>query len=97
MLKTLGFTRRQVSVAVAWQATMVGAVAVVVGVPLGLIAGNWGWTAVINQLGLGPTSVNVAGACVAIAVATIVVANLVAVAPGWRAGRLRPAALLRTE
>ena len=76
---------------------MVGAVAVVVGVPLGLITGNWGWAAVIDQLGLGPTRVNVAGACVATALATIVVANLVALAPGWRAGRLRPAALLSTE
>ena len=37
VVETLGFTRRQVSIAVAWQATTVGAVVVMlVGLPVGV-------------------------------------------------------------
>src|SRR5207244_11112551 len=42
ILKTLGFVRRQVSSAVAWQATALAAVALVIGIPLGVMGGRWG-------------------------------------------------------
>ena len=52
ILKVLGFRRRQVSAAIAWQATVVAAIAIVVGVPLGIVAGRWGWQAFAQQLGV---------------------------------------------
>ena len=44
MLKTLGFTRRQLAVSVAWQATVPAAIGIVLGVPLGIVLGRWVWT-----------------------------------------------------
>ena len=38
MLKTLGFSRRQLVATVAWQATTVACVGVVIGVPLGRLS-----------------------------------------------------------
>jgi hypothetical protein len=43
VLKTLGFTRRQLAVTVAWQASVAAIVGIVVGVPTGLALGRWLW------------------------------------------------------
>ena len=43
VLKTLGFVTRQVRATVAWQATAIAGAGLVVGVPLGLIAGRYAW------------------------------------------------------
>ena len=43
LLKTLGFTRRQLLAAVSWQASAVALVGVVIGVPLGIALGHWLW------------------------------------------------------
>ena len=45
LLKTLGFTRRQLAGAVAWQSTVIAAAGLVIGVPLGIAAGRWLWLA----------------------------------------------------
>ena len=50
LLKALGFTRRQVSATVAWQATTVLAVGLVVGVPLGIVLGRVLWDQFARQL-----------------------------------------------
>ena len=42
ILKVLGFERKQVRQVVAWQATTIVAIAVLIGVPLGIAAGRWG-------------------------------------------------------
>ena len=52
LLKTLGFDRRQVRTTVAWQATTLTAIGLVVGVPLGLLAGSYAWGLVANGLGV---------------------------------------------
>ena len=39
LLKTLGFIRRQLAGAVAWQASVIAAIGLVIGVPLGIAAG----------------------------------------------------------
>ena len=43
VLKTLGFTRRQLAAAIACQAAVAGLVGVAVGLPLGVAAGRWLW------------------------------------------------------
>ena len=47
VLRTMGFTARQSRLSIAWQATLLGAVGVVVGVPLGVVVGRnvWRWLA----------------------------------------------------
>jgi len=97
LLATLGFTRRQVSATVAWQATTVAAVALAVGVPIGIVLGRSGWTALADNLGtVSEPIVPIAVVLLAIPVVLALV-NLVAFVPGRIAARLRPAIVLRSE
>jgi FtsX-like permease family len=97
ILKTIGFVSRQVSATVAWQATTLVAIGLIVGIPLGLATGRWGWTLFADQLGVvSEPVVPLVTALLAVPVA-ILAANLIAVIPGRLAGRTRPALVLRTE
>jgi ABC-type lipoprotein release transport system permease subunit len=97
VLKTLGFVRRQVSAAVAWQATVLVGLALLIGLPIGVAAGRWVWQVFAGQLGV-PTNPAVPLLTVLLAVPmAIAVANVLAAGPGWVAGRLKPAPVLRTE
>jgi len=97
VLKTLGFTRWEVLRTVAWEASALAAAALVVGIPLGVIAGRVGWALFANATGIASkATVNVPLVLLAIP-ATLVLANIIAAWPGWTAARLRPATVLRTE
>lgn len=97
MLKTLGFTRRQVLAAVAWEASAFAAVALLAGLPVGVLAGRLAWAAFANQAGISPAASIPLPSVLLVVPVTLLLANLVAAWPGWRAARLRPAAVLRTE
>jgi ABC-type lipoprotein release transport system permease subunit len=97
LLKTLGFVRRQEAALVSWQATTIGLVGIVLGVPLGVAVGQAVWRAFADNLGVVPTSVVLAWVMAAVAVGTLVVANVLALGPAFVASRARPAGLLRTE
>ena len=43
--------------AIAWQATIILLVAVIVGVPLGIAAGRWAWISFAASLGVVPVTV----------------------------------------
>lgn len=97
VFKVLGLTPRGVSAVVAWQATVVTALALVVALPLGVVAGRWAWSVVAARLG-AVTEISVpVTVVVALAVLAIVVSNLVAAMPALRAGRIRPGVVIRTE
>jgi hypothetical protein len=97
VLKTMGFVRGQVSAAVAWQATTLVFIALLVGIPLGVAGGRWIWQEFADRIGIAPApSVPLITLLLFIHVA-VVVANLLAAGPGWVAGRLKPAPVLRTE
>jgi len=97
VLKTLGFTRRQVGIAVAWQATTLAAVALLVGLPLGVAAGRWAWSLFAGQVGVIDESVVPLAAVLLAVPAAIILANLLAAIPGRFAARVRPALVLRSE
>ncbi len=97
ILKTLGFVRRQVSAAVAWQSTVLAAIAVVIGVPLGVAAGRWLWAMFADQLGVAATARTPVVAVVVVVPAAIVAANLIAAVPARMAARTRAAVVLRSE
>jgi hypothetical protein len=97
ILKTLGFVRRQVWAAVAWQATTVAVVALGVGVPVGLAAGRWAWTVFAAQVGVIDQSVLPVGGVLLAVPAAIILANLLAAIPGRVAAQVRPALVLRSE
>lgn len=97
VLKTLGFRRGQLATVATAQATTFALVALVLGVPLGVAAGQALWGVAADQIGTfaGP-SVPVAslllGAAVALASAVVL-----AVWPGRRAARTPAAQVLRAE
>lgn len=97
ILKTLGFERGQVSRAVAWQATTIAAIAILVGIPLGIAAGRWIWTTFANQLGVVPETVVPAFPTLLVIPAALIAANLIAALPARLAARTRPALALRAE
>ena len=51
VLRTLGFVDSQISSMLAWQATTFAAVGLVVGIPLGVVAGRGAWNLVANSIG----------------------------------------------
>jgi ABC-type antimicrobial peptide transport system permease subunit len=97
LLKTLGFTRSQVLATVAWQASTFASVALLIGLPLGVLAGRWAWAYFANEAG-APAQATVPLPTVLLAIpVTLLLANIIAAWPGWTAARLRPALVLRTE
>jgi len=97
LLKALGFVNRQIVASVAWQATALVGVGIVVGVPLGIVLGREVWSAFANNLGVVPVSVVEPWLLVAIVVGILVAANLLAVAPALAARRSKPQQLLRAQ
>jgi ABC-type antimicrobial peptide transport system permease subunit len=86
-----------VTAAVAWQATVIAATALLMGLPLGIALGRWGWDVLARDLGTLAEPV-VPALAVALAVPVVVlVCNIAAFLPGRVAARLRPAGVLRSE
>ena len=97
ILKTLGFTRAQVAAAVAWQATTVAAVGLLIGLPLGLGIGRFAWNVFAEDLGVVPAPITPIGLTALVLPATILLANLIAALPAQTAARTQPALVLRAE
>ncbi|MEP6660273.1 MAG: ABC transporter permease [Acidimicrobiales bacterium] len=97
VLQTIGFVRRQVWATVAWQATALAVIAVVIGIPLGVVLGKWTWHLVASSVGsVSPPIVPLAAVLLLVPI-TILLANLLGGGPAWAAGGGRPAEALRTE
>ena len=96
ILRTLGFVRAQVGASVAWQATTLAVIGVCVGLPLGLVAGRSTWSLVAGAIGVGADAL-VPALVFLVVPGAILLAILTALAPAWRAARLRPGVVLRTE
>ena len=97
MLKTLGFTRRQLAAVVAWQSTTTALVGVVVGIPLGIIIGRELWTLFARSINAVPDPTVPVSSVLFVGVGTLVFANLVAALPGRSAARTSAALVLRAE
>jgi hypothetical protein len=97
LLKTLGFTQRQLAAAVAWQASVSAVVGAVVGVPVGIVLGRWSWDLFARQISAVPQPTVPPGSLILIALGTFVLANVVAVIPARIAARTSTALMLRAE
>jgi hypothetical protein len=96
VLRALGFEGRQLGLIPVWQATTIGLIGLVVGVPLGMVAGRVVWRAVASSIGVVDDPVTPALAVVVVSVAALVVVNAAAIAPGRSARNVRPASVLRS-
>jgi hypothetical protein len=97
LLKTLGFTRRQLAAAVAWQSSCAAIIGIVVGVPLGIAAGRWLWTLFARQIFAVPQPTVPLLSVVLVAIGALALANITAALPGRSAARTSTALLLRAE
>jgi hypothetical protein len=97
LLKTLGFTRRQLAGAVAWQSTVIAAAGLLAGVPAGIAVGRWLWLLFARQLSAVPDPTVPAASIALAALAALILANVIAALPGRKAARTPPAAILRAE
>jgi hypothetical protein len=97
VLKTLGFLRGQISAAVAWQASILVALALLIGLPVGVAAGRWVWMLFASRLGVPADPLVPFTFVIAAIPVALVLANALAAGPGLVAGRLSPASVLRHE
>jgi hypothetical protein len=97
LLKSLGLVRSQLLRVVCWQATALAAASLLVGLPLGVLAGRWAWVVFAWSAGVADQAdVPVPLVLLAIPV-TLLLANLIAAGPGWTAARVPAATVLRSE
>jgi hypothetical protein len=97
ILQTLGFTRGQTALTIAWHATTVAAVGLLFGVPLGIIGGRFATGMLADGYGTVSEPVTSWLWVSVVFVATLFVANAIAALPGYAAARTRPARILRSE
>jgi hypothetical protein len=97
VLKSLGLLPSQVLGTVLWQATALAAASLLVGLPLGVLAGRWAWVLFAGSAGVAPEA-NIPVTLVLAAIpVTLLLAIVIAAGPGWAAARVRPASVLRAE
>jgi hypothetical protein len=82
---------------VTWMAVALAAVALVVGIPVGLLCGREAWGFFAGQLGISDVTRTPVLSFVLLAVAGLALAAAIASVPGISASRIRPADALRAE
>jgi hypothetical protein len=97
VLKVVGFVPRQIRATVAWEATALVVMALLVGVPLGLAVGRSVWDRFADGAGLVARPVVPTAAIVIVIGGALLFANLAAAIPAWFAGRVSPINALRAE
>ena len=97
ILKTLGFTRAEVRATMAWHATTVSVIGLIVGIPLGLVLGRFVWAWVANGFGVSTDPTWPVIGILVLIPAALLLLNLVAAIPAGTAARTCPAVVLRSE
>jgi putative ABC transport system permease protein len=97
VLRALGLRPHQAGGVVHWQAATLALIALVAGVPLGVLLGRLVWTAIAQPANVLVRTDVLVPALALLATAVMVLALTLSIWPAHRATRLRPASLLRSE
>jgi len=97
VLRSMGFTRRQSRLAIAWQATLLAVIGLIFGIPLGLVLGRVVWRWVADDYPVAYVSPIAALAVLVIVPVALLLAQALAAGPAHAATRIRPAQTLRAE
>lgn len=97
LLKAMGFTQRQLGLAVAWQATTVALVGSVIGIPAGVVIGRDLWLLFAHDISAVPQPVAPVLPLALVAAGALLFANVVAAVPRRIAARTPTALVLRAE
>jgi hypothetical protein len=97
LLKTLGFTHRQLITTVAAQATVVAIIGTIIGIPIGIALGRQLWILFAHEISAVPQPAVPALTITLVAVGALVLANLIAAIPGLQAAHTQTAVLLHAE
>jgi len=96
-IRTLGLTPRQTGRCITWQSVSLAAVALIIGIPLGLIAGARTWAAATQSIGVATDPSLPALRIAACSFGALIVAIAISIPVGWRAAHIHPAATLHAE
>jgi hypothetical protein len=97
ILKTLGMLRRQVLAITCWQTSTLAATSLLIGLPVGAAAGRWIWGIFADNVGVVPDAVIPTWKVLLIVPVLVIIANVIALVPGWRNARRSPARVLQGE
>ncbi len=97
VLQTLGFQHRQTRHTIAWQATTLTTIALVIGFPLGIAAGKFTWQLVADGLGVATAASLPIVAILLTVPAALIIVNAIAFYPARAAARTPPATAFRAE
>jgi ABC-type antimicrobial peptide transport system permease subunit len=97
VLRTIGFRRRDVRAAIAYQSTILAALGLAVGIVAGVVVGRLVWRAVADGLGVEAQFDLSVLAVALVALGGIVVANVIGAIAAQAAIRDRPATALAVE
>ena len=97
ILKTLGLLRRQLTAITAWQVITLTALALLLGLPLGVAIGHWAWALFASDVGLSTDAITPVTLVLLIVPVAILAAVAVTLPSGRHCARMSPAAALRSE
>jgi ABC-type antimicrobial peptide transport system permease subunit len=97
VLRTLGFTGRQLGSVVAWQSSVTVTIGTIIGIPLGIIFGRFLWNLFAHEIDAIPAPAVPVPSIILIVIGGLLLANIVAALPGRLAAHTPTALLLRAE
>ena len=97
VLRALGLTRTEARYVLNSQGTTIGVIGLLVGIPIGVLIGRWGWSYIAAQVPLDDVAPSAWLAVAVVVPGALLVANALALWPGRRVANLRPAEILRSE
>lgn len=97
VLRTLGFSDKQLTSAVAWHSATIVIAGLIIGIPTGVIGSAWLWHAFAQQLDIVPDVQRPTQSIITITAGAAVLAGLTSIVPARTARRLDLAATLGCE